>query len=260
MNEDKINCYGTKTECPERDSCELGGPCLSRAREAMEDRHFQIQNISLPSVMYDGSGNGDGENEDFRIDPLSIYHEDNVCNPADEDEPLRLSDITIPAESKACVLQVVEKLAYYYFNMPNVLDALFNIIFKGKNQSDIAKEKNITRQCENKRLLRELGIMQKHNDIQHRRDAELRQIRDEYCAMAEAMKDKEDFIQSLSERDFIIFKYRFSQRFTAQKTAEIAGCDLRTVFRVSRIIRQKCGLPVMVSGPKKRKKCKKLSR
>ena len=257
MNEDKINCYGTKTECPERDSCELGAPCLSRARESSEDRHFQIQNISLPSVMYDGSGNGDGEDEDFRIDPLSIYHEGNAN---EEDEPLRLSDITIPAESKACVLQVVEKLAYYYFNMPNVLDALFNIIFKGKNQSDIAKEKNITRQCENKRLLRELGIAQKRKDIQYRRDSELQQIKEDYCAMADALQDKENFIQSLSERDFTIFKYRFGQKFTAQKTAEIAGCDLRTVFRVSRIIRQKCGLPVMVSGPKKRKKCKKSSR
>lgn len=257
MNEDKIQCYGKKLECPERSSCELGAPCLSHAREAMEDRHFQIQNIAIPSVLYDGHA-GEDEQE-LQIDPLSIYHEDNVCNPADEDEPMRLSDITIPAESKACVLQVVERLAYYHFNMPNVLDALFNIIFKGKNQSDIAKEKNITRQCENKRLLRELGIMQKHNDIQHRRDAELRQIRDEYCAMADALKDKEDFIQSLSERDFTIFKYRFGQRFTAQKTAEIAGCDLRTVFRVSRIIRQKCGLPAMIPGPKKRKKCKKSS-
>lgn len=255
MNEDKINCYGTKTECPERDSCELGGPCLSRAREASEDRHFQIQNISLPNVLFDGSDNE--ARDDFRIDPLSIYSENSAEN--DDEEPLRLSDITIPAESKACVLQVVEKLAYYYFNMPNVLDALFNIIFKGKNQSDIAREKNITRQCENKRLLRELGIAQKRKDIQYRRDSELQQIKQDYCAMADALQDKENFIQTLSERDFTIFKYRFGQKFTAQKTAEIAGCDLRTVFRVSRIIRQRCGLPVMVSGPKKRKKCKKSS-
>lgn len=73
-----------------------------------------------------------------------------------------------------------------------MLDALLNMVFKGKTQSELAREKHITRQCENKRLLRELGIAQKRNDIQERRDRELEEKKREISDRLAELRQRDE--------------------------------------------------------------------
>ena len=234
-NDDKIECFGRRIECPQRRDCELGVPCLSRARESADDLHYQYQHVSVPQMEYDP-----GEDRDRDSDQVArAYFE--ATSETESPTPLSLEGLTVSPESLPVVLKVLERIAEYYFNTPHVLDALMNTIFKGKSQSDIAREKHITRQCENKRLLRELGIAQKRNDIQERRDRELEAKKREIDDRLEELRQRDEFLSALSERHWRIYLYRFYERRSAEYTAMMTHCSIRTVFRVSHKLRSELG-------------------
>ena len=249
-NDERIKCYGTRVECPRRCDCELGTPCLSRAREFLDDYHYQKQHVSVPQMEYDPGEDRDREDEEI----AKAYYEAVADDSAPT--PLQLDGITISPESLPVVLKVLERIADFYFHTPHVLDALLNTVVRGKSQSDIAREKHITRQCENKRLLRELGIAQKRNDIQVRRDRELEEKKRELSDHVAELHRREKFLSDLPLLHWRIFLLRFRDRRSARETAELAGCDIRTVFRVSHDLRRNLGEDVIphVSVRKKRGK------
>lgn len=249
-NDDKIRCFGKNVSCPQRSDCELGAPCLNRAREFLDDYHFGKQHICVSQVEYDPNR----DDHDDADEIARAYFE--AAAESSAPAPLELDGITIPPDALPVVMHVLEKIAEYYFHTPHVLDALFNTVFRGKSQSDIAREKHITRQCENKRLLRELGIAQKRNDIQARRDRELESRKREFDSRLAELRRRDEFLSSLTEREWRIYLHRFCERRSARSTAELTHCNIRTVFRVSHKLRSGLGENVIpyVSVQKKFRK------
>lgn len=257
-NDDKVQCYGTKIDCPNRAECELGAACLSRSRESSEDLHYQYQHVSVPEMMYDPNEDNSSRSYD---DPDDDAEAAKAYFEAMPDDPsasvLKLQGITLNDETLPVVMQVVEKIAEWYFYTPHTFDALMNKIIRGKSQSDIAREKHITRQCENKRLLRELGIAQKRNDIQERRDRELEEAKRELSDYLESLRRRDEFLSRLSDRNWKIYLYRFFERRTARETAILVKCNIRTVFRVSYKLRKNLGKYVIPEELMKQKNAKK---
>ena len=250
-NADKIVCYGTRIDCPDRPGCELGVPCLSRARESADDLHYQYQHVSVPQMEYDP-----GEDRDRETDQVAkAYYEAAV--ESGESPPLELDSISIPPDVLPVVYKVLEKIAEYYFHTPHTLDALLNTVMRGKTQSDIAREKHITRQCVNKRLLRELGIAQKRNDIQERRDRELHEKKREFDLRLDELRRRDEFLSTLSERDWMVYKLVFVDGVSYASAAQTLNCSRRTIIRVSLFLRSHLGGNVTVSCGRRPKNPKK---
>lgn len=250
-NADKIDCYGKRIDCPRRADCELGSPCFNRARESADDLHYQYQHVSVPQMEYDPCE--DREHETDQV--AKAYYEAAV--ESDDPSPLELDGISIPPDVLPVVYKVLEKIAEYYIHTPHVFDALINTVMRGKTQSDIAREKHITRQCVNKRLLRELGIAQKRNDIQARRDRELHEKKREYDARLDDMRRRDEFLSSLSERDWRVYKLVFVDGVSYESAARTLECSKRTIIRVSLFLRSKLNGNVTVSIGRRPKNPKK---
>lgn len=247
-NDDKISCYGKKIDCPKREHCELGEVCLSRARESADDLHYQLQHVSVPEIIYnpneDGHHHRHGGFNDENDTAKAYYGA--VSDETAEEESIDIPGVSLDEDTKPIVMQVVEKIAEWYFYTPHTFDALMNKIVRGKSQSDIAKERHITRQCVNKRLLRELGIAQKRNDIQERRDRELENAKRKITEYIDVLRERDEFLSKLSERNWKIYLYRFFEHRTVKETALLVKCNMRTVFRVSQKLRQKLGNSVIL--------------
>ena len=236
-----VECYGKKRNCPERERCELGECCLNLASEDSANLHFQKCTIT------------DNDIVDNMISPGSdkfIFFDEHKT----EDAALNIRNSILEklnGEARSLLFDILGQIADLYFICPNTFDALLRVIFKGQNQSDIARERNVTRQCINQRLHKELGILQKRNGgNKKQRDHELENAK----KTAETLKEKELFLQTLSIRDYQIWKFRFQDGCTAEATAKLVGCDIRTVFRVAQILRRKFNTPVIKSGRPKKKK------
>jgi hypothetical protein len=241
---DITKCWGKKKDCHNK-SCQHRETCFNKLNESREDLHYQYQHISVPSLIYDPQ---DGEQSDETTAAYFSAEED-----LPTETPLELSGITLPPSSVPVVMSVLERVAEFYFHTPNVFEALMNSVFRGKSQSDLAKEKHVTRQCINKRLLQELTIAQKSNDIQERRDRALQETQEEYRKKLKSIEDRQEFLKKLSPRDLQIYHCRFTRNYTAKHTAILCKCDIRTVFRVSQFIRRKMQFSVMKSGRRKKK-------
>ena len=131
---------------------------------------------------------------------------------------------------------------------------LMQSIFKGKNQSDAAREKGITRQGLNKRLLYELGIAQKRNDIQERRDRELAAAKKEYADKMEDLRQKDEFFKTLSDRDWSIYRKVFVDGESYPNVAKALKCSERTVYSVASFLRSKVGKNCVISRGRKAKR------
>lgn len=92
-NDDKVQCYGTRIECPRRSDCDLGGPCLSRARESSDDLHYQYQHVSVPQMEY-----APGKDVDLESNQTAKAYYEAVEETASSN-PLNLEGITIPPEA-----------------------------------------------------------------------------------------------------------------------------------------------------------------
>ncbi len=246
---DITQCWGKKENCTA--ICEFKETCRNKFNEQKENTHYQIQHISVPNLIYDPQD----EERNEKDSPVNIYF--STEEEKEVDNTIDLPGISIPPSALPAVMTVLEKIADFYFHTPNVFEALMNAIFKGKSQSDLAKEKHVSRQCINKRLLQELTIAQKRNDIQERRDRELRTAQAEYRNKINSLAARDDFLKTLSCRDFHIYHCRFIKKHTAKHTATLCNCDIRTVFRVSQFIRRKLDISVTTPGRRKKRNAKK---
>lgn len=246
-NESCIECYGKfpddprfpKTVCKKRLSCELGGPCLDRSREEKSNIHYNFQYESVGSVSFDPNRS---DSDDERNVAAKAYFEATDTSAASSD--LNLLGVDIPLDAVDVVKTVIEKLSEFYFYSPAVFESLMNSIMMNKSQSDLAREKHISRQCVNKRLLRELGIAQKRNDFQQRRDRELAEAKKSYEDKLRKLRQKDSFLRSLSNRDWMIYKLRFIDGCTVKSTARQANVTERTVYRVSAYLHSNLNDPV----------------
>ena len=227
--ENQYECYGT-LKCSKRKDCELGECCLSRAKEEKEDISYSRKNVSVNEVLYDQNK----APEEFITENNFEFDEEEEVK-----KVLELCDIDIPVEALPFCLAIISKIQDFYFLTPQIFDALMNSIFKGKSQSDLAKERHITRQCVNKRLLKEINIMQKRNDIQERRDKELSNAKKMYSDKIEELNTIENSLKSLSEKQLKIYICREKNKMTAIETAKKCNCSIRTVFRISDDLQKK---------------------
>lgn len=229
QKENQYSCYGTLT-CSKRKDCELGECCLDRAKEEKENISYSRKNVSVNEVLYDQNK----APEEFVIENNFEFDEQH-----DTEKILELCDINIPPDALPFCLALISRIQDFYFITPQIFDTLMNSIFKGKSQSDLARERHITRQCVNKRLLKEINIMQKHNDIQERRDKELATAKKMYSDKIEELNTLEENLKSLPEKHLKIYMCRAREKMTAKQTAKKCKCSIRTVFRISEELQKK---------------------
>jgi hypothetical protein len=227
--ENQYKCYGT-LNCSKRKNCKLGECCLSRAKEEKEDISYSRKNVSVNEILYDPNKSP----QEFITENDFYFDEEEEVK-----KVLELCDIDIPVEALPFCLALISKIQDFYFLTPQIFDALMNSIFKGKSQSDLAKERHISRQCVNKRLLKEINIMQKRNDVQERRDKELANAKKMYSDKVEELNNIEENLRSLSEKQLKIYICRIKNKMTASETAKKCNCSIRTVFRISDYLQKK---------------------
>lgn len=230
-NNDIEKCYGS-LNCAERETCPWGEPCLSRAREPMEDRHFQIQHVSVPCVIYDPTKTDDDEETQSAVEAYFTAEEK-----SEAPEVIELDGLTVSGDAIPVVMQVLERLASFYFDTPKTFDALMKMIFKGKRQSDLARDEHVSRQCINKRLFKELGIAQKRNDVQERRDRELAKKTQELDDKLEELRIKDNFLKTLSAREWNVYVKVFVDGCSIGSTAKQLDLHKTQVARCVQFLR-----------------------
>lgn len=249
-----VECYGKRPvkdgvdQCPRRSECPWGAMCLSRSREKLDADHYHIANVSVGFMLYDPNAEDDGTPRIYADETAEreAMAEREVLTRAsadaaddEEEKDVELEEITIPGAEYESVLAAIGRIADLYFSAPASFDMLMKSVFQGKNQADAAREKGITRQGLNKRLLYELGIAQKRNDIQERRDRELAAAKREYADKVEELRKKDEFFRTLSERDWKIYKLLYVDGVSQQSAAEQLNCSRRTICKVSQFLRLK---------------------
>jgi hypothetical protein len=232
-NNDISNCYGT-LECKKREKCPWGSACLSRAREPIEDRHFQIQHISVPCMIYDPNNTGHDEDTQSAIEAYFSAEEK-----TETPYSLELDGLTITEDSLPVVMTVVERIAGFYFDKPKTFDALMKMVFLGKNQSDLARDENVSRQCINKRMLKELGIAQKRNDVQQRRDRELAEKKQELDEQLEKLRQQDAVLKTLSPRQWSVYVKVFVDGCSIGSAAKQLNLHKTQVARCVQFLRSK---------------------
>ena len=249
-----VQCYGKRPvkdgvdQCPRRAECPWGEMCLSRSREKLDADHYHIANVSVGFMLYDPNAEDDGTPRIYADETAEreAMAEKEVLTRAgadaaddEEEKDVELEEITIPGAEYESVLAAIGRIADLYFSAPASFDMLMKSVFQGKNQADAAREKGITRQGLNKRLLYELGIAQKRNDIQERRDRELAAAKREYADKVEELRKKDEFFRTLSERDWKIYRMVFVDGVSYSAAANALNCSRKTVYRVSTFLRSK---------------------
>lgn len=230
MAESIKQCYGNRLECARRGKCSHGEVCLSRAREKAEDVHFGIQNVSVHDIQFDPNADAEAELE-------SIYYD----TPREEESEysIELEGVKIPEESVPPVMRVIERLAVVYFETPVVFDSLMHRIFKGMKQADIARAQNVTRQAVHKRLQRELGIDQKRNSVQERRDRELAAAKLKFELAEQLEKEKDQFIREMSKNEFAVYKLCFVDGCSVRSAALQLNIRKSRVHQIGQSLRRK---------------------
>ena len=249
-----VDCYGKRPvkdgvdQCSRRKDCPWGEACLSCSREKLDADHYHIANVSVGFMVYD-PGDDDDQNRKVYADENAereAMAEKAMLNLADDKDPadaeekdVELEEMTIPGMEYDSVILAIAKIAELYFSAPSSFDMLMKSIFQGKNQADAAREKGITRQGLNKRLLYELGIAQKRNDVQARRDRELAAAKQEYADKLEDLRQKDEFFRTLSDRDWKIYRMVFVEGKSYQTVANEMGIHRQCVYRVVTFLRSK---------------------
>ena len=276
--EEIVKCYGTKRikdgedQCELRSECPFGEACLSRANEEASAIHYHKAHVSVGFMLYDPTAQGDDDDDDDggESKPVTTYKSPSEAAEAEAEREVMMFDSTPLAESNDVVLgdtvipggeyeivcEAMEKIADLYFNYPTSFDCLMKSVYKGMSQSDVAREKDITRQWLNKRLLYELGIAQKRNDAQQRRDREVETAKREYGEKVEQLRQQTTFFGGLSERDWKIYKLAFVDGCSRESVAKQLGIGSATVSRVIQFIRENCTTPYTIKRGRKPKKRK----
>lgn len=237
--EEMQKCYGKcrienrKDQCLRRKECPWGEACLSLANEEAESIHYHRANISVGFMLFDPNntdGNtyaGDEDESEEKIAEKAVY---SLAVDGLDNEYLN-------EETYSKICKVLAQIADIYFKQPTVFDLLMKKIYKGYNQSDLARERGITRAGINKRLMYELGVGQKRNNIKVREEKELEEAKKQYAKKNEELREREKFLASLSYRDWHIYKLAFIDGCSLNSVAIQLNIGTSTVDRVVRFLR-----------------------
>lgn len=228
-------CYFEKNlECPDRADCPIGRECLSLAREEMEARHYHLENISVPHLVFDPV-----EEESSAADAATKAFYSAIDESSEPEPDLCLREISVPAESLPFIYKILERIAKFYFIMPNVFQQLMNAIYHGKSQSDIAREKKISRQLANKRLMKEIGLLQKKREDKKQHEKELAEIRERLEAKIEELREQNDFMKSLSDPEIRVYKLLWVDKLSIRKAAGVCGLTVWKVWETKQRLASK---------------------
>lgn len=246
-----LSCYGKRRienrvdQCPRRTECPWGDACLSLSNEHMAAKHYHIANVSVGFMHYDPNrGNLDGSAPRSDAEQREALAEKELMNTTaaqsdGEPEDVTLETVTIPGERYEIVCSALERIADLYFNTPVSFETLMKSIFQKKNQSDVSRERGVTRQGLNKRLLYELGIAQKRNDIQQRRDRELAEAKQEYSEKLTALRERDAFFKTLTPRQWAVYVKVFDDGCSIGSAAAQLKLHKTQVARCVRFLRSK---------------------
>lgn len=262
---DIIECYGKHRidqkkgdSCKRRKYCPWGEMCLSLANESAEDYHYHKANISIGNMAFDPNEEITSDISDTERDILSAQKEISELSTEKKSGDIRriaLENLNISEDSYAEVCRVLEEIAQMYFELPAAFDCTMRKIYKQQNQSDVAKEKNITRAGLNKRLLHELGIAQKRNSIQEQRDRELAQAKQRLELAELKAKSRIDSIKSMTEAEFAVYKICAEDGcLSATSVAEQTGYSRQTIYSALHNLRSKYGICLTLSPYQRKKK------
>lgn len=259
-HDDKTLCYGkfpdnpkkSDSVCPCRAECELGAACLNRSRESAQDIHYQCQHVSVPHMIYDPNEQQEGE-ADSAAQAYFEHESESETFPAEGSGDLNLDGLVIPADQRPLFCDIVRKLAEFHKYTPKALDMLFAATLENKSQSAYARDRHITRAAVNKWLLSELKIAQKRNDIQARRDRELKRAKQEYADKIAELREKDNMLRTLSDRDVLIYKFKFLDGHSHSDIARKLNISRRTSIRVSLRLRSKLDKFVTTPLPEAKK-------
>lgn len=118
-------------------------------------------------------------------------------------------------------LEIIHKIALLYIDYPDVFDTLIKKIYLGKNQSDISREKGITRQAVSKKL----------------KEAVIRMIEKE-LGMKTSVAKREKLL-GLTGKEFEVYKKLFVDGCTERSTAIQLGIPKSTIHRMGQNLRRK---------------------
>lgn len=252
-------CYGKHRidqkkgdSCKRRKNCPWGEMCLSLANESAADYHYHKANISIGNMLFDPEEIGNDSEFSEVLKEVSATATDTTGS---GEEALHLEGVTISGEAYSEVRIILEEIARMYFELPSVFDCTMRKIYKNQNQSDVAKEKHITRAGLNKRLLQELGIAQKRNSIQEQRDRELAQAKQRLELAELKAKSRIDSIKSMTEAEFAVYKICAEDGcLSATSVAEQTGYSRQTIYSALHNLRSKYGICLTLSPYQRKKK------
>ena len=118
-------------------------------------------------------------------------------------------------------LEIINKIALLYIDYPDVFDTLIKKIYLGKNQSEISKEKGITRQAVSKKL----------------KQSVIKMIEKELGMKATVVKLGK--LLGLTGKEFEVYKKLFIDGCTERSTAIQLGIPKSTVHDIGQNLRKK---------------------
>ena len=118
-------------------------------------------------------------------------------------------------------LEIINKIALLYIDYPDVFDTLIKKIYLGKNQSEISKEKGITRQAVSKKL----------------KQSVIKMIEKELGMKATVVKLEK--LLGLTGKEFEVYKKIFVDGCTVRSAAIQLGLPKSTVHDIGQVWRRK---------------------
>ena len=118
-------------------------------------------------------------------------------------------------------LEIINKIAFLYLDYPDVFDTLIKKIYLGKNQSEISREKGITRQAVSKKL----------------KEAVIRMIEKELGMKAPVVRREK--LLELTGKEFEVYKKIFVDGCTERSAAFQLGIPKSTVHDIGQVLRRK---------------------
>lgn len=118
-------------------------------------------------------------------------------------------------------LEIINKIAFLYLDYPDVFDTLIKKIYLGKNQSEISREKGITRQAVSKKL-KESVIKMIENEL----------------GMKTPVAKREKLL-GLTGKEFEVYKKIFVDGCTERSAAIQLGIPKSTIHRMGQNLRRK---------------------
>lgn len=264
--EEMIRCYGKKRIKGGKDQCERrargecpwGKFCLSHASEEAENVHYHKANVSVGNILADFNDTDNKDCEGITTVFEQPQYEDGLFasdGGRDDEEEINYLElgngIRIDDSARPTVDAVIGRIAELYFNAPATFDCLMKKIFQQKNQSDVARQKNVSRQSVNKRLLYELGIAQKRSNMQARRDKELAEAKAKLADIEAEHKRQIRSMRKMTKKEYAVYKVcAIDGCLCVSSVAKQTGCSRYGVYQIVRRLERKYGITIKLRDNK----------